>query len=171
MTTPFSNIDIQHVNIQALQMASEILCVLRSKGYIVPAASEKSQYASAHFLRFLLGDSTNPEYRLASLRSSVDNCVSLIAGADFTKAKNNLSDKDFADMLRTIQDLPSCVQSIVEGAFERLESLVALDGLASSGNTSSNDWETILDGSGFNTATPGLSDIIATTTTAKKRKL
>lgn len=166
-----SNIDITQVNIQALQMASEILCVLRSRGYIVPSASEKSQYASAHFLRFLLGDDYTPEYRLAALRSSVDNCVSLISGAEFTKAKNALSDKDYADMLRTIQDLPSCVQSIVEGAGERLESLAVLDRIASSDATSSEDWETILDGSGFNSATPGLSDIIATTPASRKRKV
>lgn len=163
-----SNVDIIQVNTEALEMASEILCVLRSNGYIVPAASEKSQYASAHFLRFLIEEGSEPpEYRLAALRSSVDNCVSLIQGASYVKDINKLSEKDYSEMVRTIQDIPSCVQSIVEGAVERLESLSALDALVSSGLK--DDWETILDAS-FATTTPGLSDMIATNS-APKRKI
>lgn len=164
------NIDIVHINTQALEMASEILCVLRSNGYIVPSASEKSQFASAHFLYFLLGDGQeNPEYRLAALRSSVNNCVSLIEGATSVRENNKLSDADYAEMVRTIQDIRSCVESVVEGAKERLQSLILLENLVNNNQTMKDEWDEVMDGSSFGKDTPGLSDMIAVTTAPKRK--
>lgn len=164
------NIDVTHINTQALEMASEILCVLRSNGYIVPSASEKSQFASAHFLYFLLGDGEEaPEYRLSALRSSVDNCVSLIEGASQVRQNNKLSDAEYAEMVRTIQDIRSCVESVVEGAKERLQSLILLDGLATNHQTSAQEWDVVMDGSSFGKDAPGLSDMIAVTTAPKRK--
>lgn len=171
MITANQNIDIVHINTQALEMASEILCVLRSNGYIVPEASEKSQFASANFLYFLLGDGQeNPEYRLAALRSSVDNCVSLIEGASSVREKNNkLSDADYAEMVRTIQDIRSCVESVVEGAKERLQSLILLENMITNDQTMKDEWDNVMDGSSFGKEAPGLSDMIAVTTAPKKK--
>lgn len=164
------NIDVTHINTQALEMASEILCVLRANGYIVPSASEKSQFASAHFLYFLLGDGEeSPEYRLAALRSSVDNCVSLIEGAGQVKNNNKLSDAEYAEMIRTIQDIRSCVESVVEGAKERLQSLMLLDNLATNHQTAGEEWDVVMDGSAFGKDTPGLSDMIAVTAAPKRK--
>lgn len=170
MITANQNIDIVHINTQALEMASEILCVLRSNGFIVPEASEKSQFACAHFLYFLLGDEQdNPEYRLAALRSSVNNCVSLIEGASSVRTNNKLSDADYAEMVRTIQDIRSCVESVVEGAKERLQSLILLENMIANDQTMKDEWDNVMDGSSFAKEAPGLSDMIAVTTAPKKK--
>jgi len=166
------SLNIVQANIEALKFASSVVCVLRKTGFIVAQASDKSQYASAHFLRFLIKDEVvNYEYRLASLRSSVDNCVSLIEGLSSLPEHSGLEPKEISELKRTVQDIPACVQSIVEGAEERYATLVMLENMvAKPREDAEENWNDILDGSRIVARRTQLNDVIATPNTSTKMK-